>query len=279
MTESELVHAARGLRDGATGLGIELRDTQVEQLQSYCALLLDANQRFNLTAFKTPAAVMLNLFLDSFTLASVLPVELRQGNQPTRVTDVGSGAGVPGIPLKILFPHVSMLLVESIQKKARFLREVVEALELSDVTVLNARAEEVGSMPEYRDMADLCVARAVAALPSLVELCAPLVKPEGLLAFPKSGDVQAESASAQRAAQALKVRLEELHPVPTTLGLGENRFIAVYSKTAATPTGYPRRIGLATSRPIGTEPVAELPRTRAPRWKPESTPRRRPGRE
>jgi 16S rRNA (guanine527-N7)-methyltransferase len=279
VTTTEMREATRALIGGAATLGIELRDDQAEQLQSYCTLLLEANQRFNLTAFKTPSAVMQNLFLDSFTIASVLPPSLKGNDRPIHAVDVGTGAGVPGLPLKILFPHWSMLLVESIQKKANFVRDVARALELSDVTVLSLRAEEVGKMREYRDRADLCMARAVSALPSLVELCAPLVKTEGMLAFPKSGNVRAEAASASRAAHALKVRLEELHAVPVDVGLGENRFIVLYTKTAATPTGYPRRIGLATSRPIGSEAVSEPPRTRDRRSPAESTPRRRPAHE
>jgi 16S rRNA (guanine527-N7)-methyltransferase len=260
VTESEIVEASHELAAGAAQLGISLTDRQMTQFQSYCTQLLNANQRFNLTGLKTPSDVMRLLFLDSLTIAGALPSISKDPERSVRAVDVGTGAGVPGLALKILFPRWSMMLVESIQKKAGFVAEMAKTLNLSDVTVVNARAEEIGTRPEYRDGAELVMARAVSPLPSLVELCAPLVKPGGLMAFPKSGDVETECRSAEPAARALKVRLLTLHAVQETLGLGENRFVAFYEKTGVTPPGYPRRVGLATSRPIGSEAVSE-PRT------------------
>lgn len=269
----------RDLAADAARLGIELNRRQLKQFQSYCALLLQANQRLNLTALKTPTGVMRTLILDSLTIADALLPDLKGMNGPIRVVDVGTGAGVPGIPLKILFPRWSMLLVESVLKKAKFVREVAEALDLADVSVAHARAEEVGAMAQHRDAADLCLARAVSALPSLLELCAPLVKVGGLLVFPKSGDVKMECDSAEPAARALKVRLQQLYLVPDNVGLGKNRFVVVYRKSGSTPSAFPRRVGLATSRPIGSEVAAEPPLTRALRSRSELKQRPRSGRE
>lgn len=276
MTDSERPDAARLLVEGATQLGIALSDRQVAQLQTYCARVLETNQRFNLTGFKTLDEVLRALVLDSLTIAEALPPELSEGGSPVQAVDVGTGAGVPGIPLAVVFPHWSLLLVESNGKKAGFVEEVATELGLDNVSVIRARAEEIGVMDRYRDMADLCLARAVASLPALIELCAPLVKTDGVLVFPKSGDVRAECDAAIPAARALRVKLHTVHPVPQNLGLSANRYIVVYRKTGGTPGTYPRRVGLATSRPIGTAADGSRPPPHEPRSPARSSQRPRP---
>ncbi len=258
MTESNLAAATMRLVQSAVRLGIELSEHQAKQFESYCSLLLEANQRFNLTGLKAPDQVMRTLFLDSLTVTPMLPSEFFEPDRTVQVVDVGAGAGVPGFPLEILFPHWSLLSVESSQKKAAFLRAVARELGLSKVSVAPSRAEEIGRIEEYRDAADLCLARAVAPLPALVELCAPVVRPGGLLAFPKSGDVQAECDAAAAAARALRLGKPALHSVPESLGLGQgaNRFIVIYRKLGPTPQEYPRRVGVPTSRPIGSAQAA-----------------------
>jgi 16S rRNA (guanine527-N7)-methyltransferase len=148
-------------------------------------------------------------------------------------------------------PDWRLALIESVGKKARFLQSAVDTLQLAGVTVLNERAEETGWRKELRDTADACVARAVAPLAVLVELCAPLVRTGGVLVFPKSGNVDPEIAEAEVAAHKLRTQLLECRVVPETLGLGPDRYIVLYRKTGETPPGYPRRVGLARSRPLG----------------------------
>jgi 16S rRNA (guanine527-N7)-methyltransferase len=168
--------------------------------------------------------------------------------------DVGSGAGVPGLPIKIVRPGIRPTLVESVQKKARFVESLVGRLGLTQVEVIAERAETLGRRDAYRDAFDVCTARAVATLPALIELCAPLVRPGGVLALPKSGDVDAEVKSGLAAFEALSVRLESIYHVPESVGLGSGRVVVTCRKLGPTDRAYPRRPGLVRSRPIGSRP-------------------------
>lgn len=263
---------------GAEQIGIHLTARQQDQFVRYCTMLARANASFNLTGARSPTDILRTLFLDSLTIGPFLPGWLTAANAPTHsaVVDVGSGAGVPGIPLKILYPHWTLSLVESIGKKARFLGTAVEELGLEGVSVLPRRAEELGREPRWRDSADLCLARAVAQLPTLLELCAPLVRPGGVLAFPKSGDIEREVSSAAVAARALKTTYSRVAPVPADLGLSEDRVVVLYEKLGPTPPGYPRRTGLAKSKPIGQPARGKPPRGASPGGRRNPTSRRSP---
>jgi 16S rRNA (guanine527-N7)-methyltransferase len=238
-----LVRAARQL-------GVDLPGEAQRRFITYCELLQDANERVNLTGVRAPKGIMSTLFLDSLTILPALKTHLRASPE-TLVVDVGSGAGFPGLPLKIVRPDFRLVLIESVGKKARFLHAVADALDLPGVTVLTERAETAGWRTELRDTAQICLARAVAPLSVLLELCAPFVHTGGLLAFPKSGDIAAEVTGAEVAARKLRVELLECWAVPKNLGLGLNRLVIVYRKVGPTPEGYPRRVGLARSRPLG----------------------------
>lgn len=245
------------LESGAAQLGISLDETTCEKFVAYCGAIERGNQTANLTGVRSPSGIMRTLFLDSLTVAAALPEDLTKPGRGTVAIDIGSGAGLPGIPLKLVFPAWSLVLLESIGKKARFLRETTEFLQLADTAVLQGRAEELARTKPWRECADLALARAVAPLGSLVELCAPFVRTGGWLAFPKSGDIARELNLAYPACRALRTELVAVVPVSEELGIGAGRLTVLYRKIAPTLPGYPRRMGLAQSRPIGAGPVRD----------------------
>jgi len=247
--ENEIQALGAALLHSATHLGLQLSATQIVLFGRYSDLLLDANRSFNLTSMRTPAAMFQQLFVDSLTLAPVLS-EYFAGHTPQSLVDIGSGAGVPGIPLKLLWPEMRLDVVESVGKKSRFMAQVVEQLDLKDVRVWNDRAEVVAAMDEMRDAADVCVARAVAPLDIAIELCAPFVRPGGVVAFPKGQRAHIELAKAENAARALSLGKPRTHVISPEIGVGDHRSVVVYSKVARTPRGFPRRVGIATSQPL-----------------------------
>lgn len=263
MTGSRCSESIDLLLFGAAVLGLDLPTDTVERFEAFCSLLLEENEKLNLTAIRSPEGVVRTLFLDSLTVLPALPREWR--NERRSLVDVGAGAGFPGIPIKLAAPFWEVTLVESVGKKARFLERAVRCLSLEGIEVIHARAEEVGRVGRRRDRADAVVARAVASLPALIELCAPLASPGALLLFPKSGPIEGEVADARLACASLRVRPLRTERVSADLGLGPGRLILVYEKIAPTPPAFPRRVGLATSRPLGGAPrVARAESPRAP---------------
>src|SRR5258708_2046465 len=183
------------LLDGAARLNIELRDAQLATLDQLGAALRDGNQRVNLTRITDPAEIETRHFLDSLSAALPLLDRLRQGD-PLRLIDVGSGGGMPGLPLKIAFPQLRVTLVESVGKKAAFLRDTVQQLGLEDVEVVAMRAELAARGPEHRDAYDWATARGLAKLPVVVELCAPFLNQGGLLVAQPTPDLAAHLSHA-----------------------------------------------------------------------------------
>jgi 16S rRNA (guanine527-N7)-methyltransferase len=240
--------ALSDLVTGAAEIGIQLVGPQARAFITYCSLLLERNRQVNLTGVRTSEGVMKTLFLDSLTLLLALPPEWR--SKGITLCDVGSGAGIPGLPLKIICGSWQLALIESVGKKATFLKEIVERLALDNIEVVNARAETFAAGAGARDSMDVCCARAVGSLPSLIELCAPLVRRGGVLVFPRSGVLAAEIEAASTAARHLRVRPRPVVAIPASLGLGENRGLVVYEKVGETPSEFPRRVGLATSKPL-----------------------------
>jgi 16S rRNA (guanine527-N7)-methyltransferase len=236
------------LLEGARLLGVELAPGQLARFDRFGAALREANREVNLTRITDPVEVETKHFLDSLTAAVPLLDRLRAG-EAVRLVDVGAGAGLPGLALKIAFPRIRVALVESIGKKARFLRRVVAELELDEVEVVQERAETAARDPSHRDGYGWATARALGSLPVVIELTAPFLEPGGLLVAQRRGDLDAETLAAARAFAALKMwaRL----PVPIHLpGLDDGRGLVVGEKYGSTPARYPRRPGLPAKRPL-----------------------------
>jgi len=234
---------------GAAACGLHLTPEALQKLEEFVGLLLAANQRLNLTRIVEPDQIERRHLLDSLTCA--LPVlEALNGGVAWRCLDVGAGGGLPGIPLAIAFPGLSVTLLEATGKKAAFLHETVAALELSNVSVVAARAEEAGRDPSHRDAYDLVVARALAPLDVALEWCLPFVKTGGVLVLPRGNDLPEQLPAGWIAAKALSARLRA--PLPLELAdLPPGRALAVADKLGRTPKAYPRRAGLASKRPLG----------------------------
>jgi 16S rRNA (guanine527-N7)-methyltransferase len=235
----ELVKSAREL------VGIRLSPAQLAALELYERELIDWNLRFNLTAIDEPEKIRTKHFLDSLTCLMVM-----RDIAMERVIDVGTGAGFPGIPLKIVCPSMRLTLVESVGKKANFCRHVTELLGLTGVEVLQARAEEVGQMPAQREKYDWAIARAVSAMPVLAEYLLPLVRVGGRMLAMKGENAPGETHSAEHALRVLGGHLRRLVPVSLP-GIADERYLVLVDKVAATPSGYPRRVGLPAKKPIG----------------------------
>jgi 16S rRNA (guanine527-N7)-methyltransferase len=233
---------------GAAALGITLDDGQLELFRRLRELLLDANMRVNLTAITDPAEVITRHFLDSLTC--VIAVEPAQRALSLRLLDIGSGAGFPSTPLAIAFPGWRVTSLEATGKKARFQQEAVAALGLENVTVHTRRAEEFARKPEHRGCYDLVTARAVAALPTLLEYCCPFARAGGRIIAPKKGDLAEEVAAGTRAASLLGAKL--LAPIPVTIPpLADGRVLLVAEQRRPCPQQYPRPAGAPAKQPLG----------------------------
>jgi 16S rRNA (guanine527-N7)-methyltransferase len=224
--------------------GVSLDRDQIRTFESYLEFLLEWNQRINLTAITDRDEIWVKHFLDSLSCLKVIP-----SGRELRVIDVGTGAGFPGIPLKIAVPEIRLTLVESVGKKAEFCKLLAGHLQLQGVTILHARAEEVGCDPRYREQYDWAVARAVARLPVLAEYLLPLVKVGGRTLAQKGESGPEEAQAAAGALQLLGGKLEKIVPVEYA-GITEKRFLILMEKQTATPAKYPRRAGAPSKKPL-----------------------------
>ncbi len=238
MSMEKLIHEAQQL------FGVHLTGRQVVALMTFERELLAWNEKFNLTAIRDAEGIRTKHFLDSFSC-----VLAWKENPPRRLIDIGTGAGFPGIPLKILYPSMRLTLIESVGKKANFCRHMIETLKLEAVEVVTARAEDVGQMPAHREAYDWAVARSVANLPVLAEYLLPLVQVGGAMLAQKGQSGPAETHKAEKALKILGGRMRQLLPV-TLPGVADERYLVVVDKVAATPPQYPRKPGIPAKKPL-----------------------------
>jgi 16S rRNA (guanine527-N7)-methyltransferase len=227
------------LESYAARLGLSLSAVALERLENYRDILLEANKRFNLTRITDPAEFEQRVLIESIALVTLIP------EGASTLLDVGSGGGIPGLPVAIARPDLNVALLDSTAKKVNFLSTACEALGLDNVIALNGRAEEVARDPAHRDHYDVVTARAVARLVTLAELTLPLVAPGGIVILPKGEDVTGELAEARYAIGMLRGRGG---PIVTCLIDGTS--IVTIAKRGATPAQFPRRTGVPNRSPL-----------------------------
>lgn len=232
------------LKDRLEALDIILDQEQIRQFDKYYEILVEWNKVMNLTGITEYQEVVEKHFLDSLSIVKVMDMD-----QAERVIDIGTGAGFPGIPLKIAFPKLDIVLLDSLNKRIRFLDHVIEELGLEVIRTIHGRAEDFARDGKYRERFDLCVSRAVANLSSLSEYCLPYVKVGGRFVSYKSGDIEEEVNDASKAIALLggkKERIEKFQLPDTDI----QRSFVVIRKTKNTQKRYPRKAGMPTKEPL-----------------------------
>ena len=227
-----------------SALGITLTDKQKQQFDKFYELLVEWNKVMNLTGITEYEEVNEKHFVDSVSLVKAIDI-----NQVDTVIDIGTGAGFPGIPLKIAFPHLKVVLLDSLNKRINFLNTVISELGLTDIKTIHGRAEDYAKQAEYREQFDLCVSRAVANLSTLSEYCIPYVKVGGMFIPYKSGEIDEEVQQAKKAIHLLGGKLDKVlkFQLPDT---EINRSFVKINKIQNTTKKYPRKAGLPTKEPL-----------------------------
>ena len=228
----------------AKEIGVKVSPAQAEQFQIYLDLLLERNTVMNLTAITDPEEAVIKHFVDSLTLLKALEIK-----KNAKVIDVGTGAGFPGIPLKIMRPDIELTLLDSLNKRINFLNEVISALGLTGVETIHGRAEDYAKPGKCREKYDLCVSRAVANLSTLSEYCLPFVKVGGKFISYKSEKITEEMNAAQHAVKILGGKMDG--QVEFTLPDSDiYRNLFIITKEKSTPAKYPRKAGLPSKEPL-----------------------------
>ena len=228
----------------AAMLGIDLSEKQLDQFKKYYDMLIEKNKVMNLTAITEWDEVIDKHFIDSISLIKATDVSRHK-----YVLDLGCGAGFPGIPLKIAFPNLKIVLLDSLNKRINFLKEVIEELGLEDIEALHGRAEDYARKAEYREQFDYCVSRAVANLTSLSEYCIPYVKEGGYFISYKSGKVKEEVKEVKKALYLLGGKMEDMISFELPETDMERNFVII-KKEKKTPKKYPRKAGIPTKEPL-----------------------------
>ena len=232
------------LKISAASVGVELNDIQIQQFIKYHEILVEWNSFMNLTGITEYEEVVQKHFVDSLVLGKAIDVD-----QVSSLIDIGTGAGFPGIPLKIAYPHLNVTLLDSLQKRIKFLDEVVMQLGLHDIETIHGRAEDFAKPSMKRESYDVCVSRAVANLASLSEYCLPYIKVGGYFIPYKSGKIYEELVESKKAVFVLGGKIED--EVKFNLPDSDiSRSLIKIKKVSETPKKYPRKSGLATKEPI-----------------------------
>lgn len=232
------------LKRKASMLGISLTQKQLDQFKAYYEMLIEKNKVMNLTAITEWEEVIDKHFIDSISLVKAADLSGEK-----RILDLGCGAGFPGIPLKIAFPNLKITLLDSLNKRINFLKDVIAELGLEEVEALHGRAEDYARKPEYRERFDYCVSRAVANLTSLSEYCIPYVKEDGYFISYKSGKVKEEVKEVKKALFLLGGQLEDVVSFTLPETDMERDFVLI-KKEKKTPKKYPRKAGIPTKEPL-----------------------------
>ena len=225
-------------------LDITLNDTQKQQFVKFYELLIKWNQVMNLTGITEYEEVNEKHFIDSLSIVKAVDMD-----SVVTVIDIGTGAGFPGIPLKIAFPHLKMVLLDSLNKRVQFLNTVIDTLELTDIETIHGRAEDFAKQTQYREQFDLCVSRAVANLATLSESCIPYVKQEGMFIPYKSGEIEEELQNSKKAVHILGGKIEDVIKFQLP-GTEIGRSFVKIRKVQNTSKKYPRKAGLPGKEPI-----------------------------
>ena len=230
-------------------INIEISDDQINCFEKYYELLIEKNKVMNLTAITDKEDVIVKHFIDSIAL---IPYLLDKGiniNNKLKIIDIGTGAGFPGLPLKIMMPDVKFTLLDSLNKRVSFLNEVIDELKLKDIEALHGRAEDYASDNKYREKYDICVSRAVANLSTLSEYCIPFVKEDGFFISYKAGESEEEINNSKNAIKILggKINKVEEFVLP---GTDASRVFVFIRKQALTDKKYPRKAGVPAKKPL-----------------------------